>query len=264
MNERDIIVIGAKGSIGQLFIRNPRVCAANFRLEDDVKYISSEIKESGVSCVINLAAITDVETCNKEPDYAARINVNGACNLFRAAIEAGCERFIQVSTAHVYGISTVFKRFRVCDECNPVSTYGETKLEAERQLQRLSEQYSVNLSIIRIFSVLSPTLRRGYLLPNLVARAKNRDYSAINGLNSVRDFVYTQEIQKCLLEEANSGLSSRICNLCSGKGTSVRDVVKRVFEEYGADYNLIENFHDHQSAGNFLVGEPRDFNFFSQ
>ena len=256
MKKNEIVILGMNGSIGQLFIQNPRVCAANFRLENDVGEMVSGLRATGASYIINSAAITDIKTCEADPDYAAQINVTGACNLFKAASAAGYKRFIQISTSHVYGTSTYFKRFGVCDDCDPKSTYGETKLEAERQLKKFSKEYKIALSIIRIFSVLSPTLRQGYLLPNLVARAKSRDYSAINGLNSVRDFVYANEIERCLLKEASKHIPSRIFNLCSGKGTPLRDVVKMVYKKYGADYNSIENFHDFESAGDFLVGDP--------
>ena len=40
-----------------------------------------------------------------------------------------------------------------------------------------------------------------------------------------------------------------------GQGTPLRDVVKMVYKKYGADYNSIENFHDFESAGDFLVGD---------
>ena len=36
-------------------------------------------------------------------------------------------------------------------------------------------------------------------------------------------------------------------------GTPLRDVVKMVYKKYGADYDSIENFHDFESAGDFLV-----------
>lgn len=256
MNKNEIAILGINGSIGQLFIQNARVCAANFRLEDNARKMVSGLRETGASYIINSAAITDISACEEDPSYATQINVTGACNLFKAASAAGLKRFIQISTSHVYGTSPYFKRFGVGDDCEPKTTYGKTKLEAERQLREFAKEYKLALSIIRIFSVLSPTLRQGYLLPNLVARAKSRDYSAINGLNSVRDFVYANEIENCLLEEANQDIPSRIFNLCSGKGTSVRNVVKSVYKKYGADYNSIENFHDFESAGDFLIGEP--------
>ena len=168
IEKNEIVILGMNGSIGQLFIQNPRVCAANFRLENDVGEMVSGLRATGASYIINSAAITDIKTCEADPDYAAQINVTGACNLFKAASAAGYKRFFQISTSHVYGTSTYFKRFGVCDDCDPKSTYGETKLEAERQLKKFSKEYKIALSIIRIFSVLSPTLRQGYLLPNLV------------------------------------------------------------------------------------------------
>ena len=177
MKKKEIVILGMKGSIGQLFIQDRRFRKVNFRLEDSVKDMVSELAETGASFIINSAAITDVKTCEAEPDYASKINVSGACNLFKAASAARCERFIQISTSHVYGTSKVFRRFTVTDDCNPISKYGETKLEAERQLMLLAEEHKIKLSIIRIVSVVSPTLRRGYLYPNLIARAKARPKS---------------------------------------------------------------------------------------
>ena len=40
----------------------------------------SGLRATGASYIINSAAITDIKTCEADPDYTAQINVTGACN----------------------------------------------------------------------------------------------------------------------------------------------------------------------------------------
>lgn len=257
MNGERVLVLGGNGSIGKLFETNPQFKLANFRMEANIESMISEISKSKASCILNLAAVTNLDVCNERPDYTSLVNKEGPAKLFFAACEAGCQKFIQMSTSHVYGPSDKFKRFKVTDNCKPITLYGKSKLEAESKLISLSQKSQMHLSIIRLFSTITPTLRLGYLYSNLIVRAKARNYEPIPGLNSVRDFVFQREIKDGILREIELTKVSQITNLCSGNGTIIKDLVKTVFTQYGADYRKIENFYSCTDPADFLVGNPK-------
>ena len=60
----------------------------------------------GVQAVVHLAAMNAHE-CAVDPGKAILVNTLGTLNVLNAAIAAGLERFIYLSTAHVYGVPLV-------------------------------------------------------------------------------------------------------------------------------------------------------------
>ena len=76
--------------------------------------------------LINLAALTDVDLCEKNPFLAEGINTKGVKNI--------CENFsgkiIQISTDYVFNGEK--GPYSENDQVAPLSVYGSTKLEAER------------------------------------------------------------------------------------------------------------------------------------
>ena len=76
--------------------------------------------------LINLAALTNVDFCEKNPELAKKINVNGVsniCDIFNGKI-------IQLSTDYVFDGRN--GPYREEDKVFPLSIYGKTKLEAEK------------------------------------------------------------------------------------------------------------------------------------
>ena len=78
--------------------------------------------------VLNLAAMTDVDGCEKDNLSAKKINIEGVKNL----CQDFTGHFIQLSTDYVFdGLSGPYSEL---DKANPISYYGETKLVAENWL----------------------------------------------------------------------------------------------------------------------------------
>lgn len=79
--------------------------------------------------VINPAAMTDVDGCERDPTAARRANVDGPRNLAVAARDRGV-RLVHVSTDFVFdGMKR--EPYTVEDEPNPISVYGRSKLDGE-------------------------------------------------------------------------------------------------------------------------------------
>ncbi|WLT31332.1 dTDP-4-dehydrorhamnose reductase [Geothrix sp. PMB-07] len=84
--------------------------------------------------LINCAAFTQVDRCESEADLAQLINAT-AVGWLAEACEAVDARLVQVSTDYVFD-GTGTRPYREDDPTNPVSVYGRTKLEGERQAAR--------------------------------------------------------------------------------------------------------------------------------
>ena len=84
--------------------------------------------------LVNCAAFTQVDRCETEADLAQLINGTAAGWLAEACEVQGA-RLIQISTDYVFD-GTGTRPYREDDPTNPVSVYGRTKLEGEREAAR--------------------------------------------------------------------------------------------------------------------------------
>ena len=98
--------------------------------------IHAVIKDLRPDVVLNLGAFTQVDRCETEPDLAFQINAK-AVGWLAEACEAQQAMLIQISTDYVFD-GTATRPYREDDPTNPMSVYGRTKLEGERQAARCS------------------------------------------------------------------------------------------------------------------------------
>ena len=94
----------------------------------------------GISSVIHLAGRAHVMRESASNPLAAyrETNVAGTRRLAEAAAEEGVKRFIFLSSIKVNGERTGLQPFRETDEPRPEDAYGISKLEAERELNRIA------------------------------------------------------------------------------------------------------------------------------
>ena len=84
----------------------------------------------GVGAIVHLAALNDRDA-KADPSRARRVGVDGTAALLEQAVRHGVERFVFMSTAHVYG-TPYGGRIDESTPTAPVSPYAATHLEAER------------------------------------------------------------------------------------------------------------------------------------
>jgi dTDP-4-dehydrorhamnose reductase len=79
--------------------------------------------------VVHTAAMTDVDGCERDPEQAWRLNVEGSEHVARSAAALG-SLLVHLSTEYVFdGRAGPYSE---TDLTNPISVYGRTKLESER------------------------------------------------------------------------------------------------------------------------------------
>lgn len=105
-----------------------------------------------VDVVVHMAARVH-QMHEQDEDVAASywaVNVEQTVRLAKAAAKAGVKRLVFVSTAKVYGETTENgEQWTEESHPNPVGSYAETKLEAEKQLLELATQGVIEVVIIR-------------------------------------------------------------------------------------------------------------------
>lgn len=99
------------------------------------------VKEKMPEVIINCAAHTNVDRCEKEWDLAYKINAIGPRNLSIAANDVDA-KIIHVSTDYVFS-GTGDRPITEFDEVCPKSAYGKTKLEGERFVQTIAKKFFI-------------------------------------------------------------------------------------------------------------------------
>ena len=151
-----IVIIGAGGRLGAALVRQYasdfKVVGFNHAQLDLGK--PEQLRETlgalEFDALINTAAQTNVDRCETEVEEAFALN--GKAPGVLAEICAGKKaRFIHISTDYVFD-GEKREPYTEEDEARPVSVYGESKLDGERQAQEANEQ----ALIIRVSWVFGP------------------------------------------------------------------------------------------------------------
>lgn len=165
-----VLVTGGSGNIGQdvtkllverghvpivYDLRRPPEPATRFvqgdvRDVDDLEQAFVDAKPDGV---IHLAGTLQF-ACEADPAGSASVNVTGTANALEAARKYGVRRFVFSSSVAVYGTTN-----ETVDESSPiqsdVTTYGASKLLAERMLRRYRLLHGMACRTVRFSTVLS-------------------------------------------------------------------------------------------------------------
>ena len=129
-----ILVTGANGQMGQSLKKILKPGKSLFTDVDKLDIsnydaVEKTIRENGVTCVINCAGYTDVDAAESKMDQCYAVNALGARNIAIASNKHKAS-VIQLSTDYVFDGHN-FKPYSETDKPNPISVYGQTKLEGE-------------------------------------------------------------------------------------------------------------------------------------
>jgi len=212
---------------------------------------SGDIKESlkDAEAVIHLAAIVGDPACAVQADLAVEVNYKSTVRMATLAKEAGIRKFIFASTCSVYG-ANVDKTLKETDELNPVSLYGETKMEAEKELLRMTDdEFRPTLLRFGTLHGLSRRMRFDLVVNYLTQKFLLEKEGKIFGGEQWRPFVHVRDIAKALslvLEAPVTKVGGEIYNVgATRENYQMRDIGK-LFEKHfrDADVQYIEEVKD--------------------
>lgn len=204
--------------------------------------------------VVHLAARSLVGESMGAPARYYETNVLGGFHLLEAMRRRRVKLLVFSSTAAVYGEP---EQVPIAEEQPPAPTnpYGETKLAVERMISWYARTYGLRFVVLRYFNVAGADVERDlgedhrpetHLIPLLVEVALGRraafelygdDYPTPDG-TCIRDFVHVRDIARAhrlALEHLARGGASRVFNLGTGSGFSVRQVWETAMRVTGCD-----------------------------
>jgi len=158
-----ILVTGSGGRLGSEIRRlfGARATAADLPELDltDRESVRRVVSRCRPRLVINTAAYTHVDRAESEPDLCWEVNLRGVERLVEACRQAGAA-LVQISTDYVFD-GRKRSAYLESDEPNPLSTYGRSKLEAERVAAELSNHLIVRTA--GLFGPAGPASRGSFV-----------------------------------------------------------------------------------------------------
>ncbi len=150
---KKILVTGCNGQLGRAirkeyegevtFVNTDVVEGEGITVLDitDIKQVMDLVQAEKPDVIINCAALTNVDGCEKEWDMAYKINALGPRNLSIAASAVGA-KMIHVSTDYVFP-GTNPEPLTEFEQPAPISAYGKTKLEGEKFVQQFADRFFI-------------------------------------------------------------------------------------------------------------------------
>ncbi|HEU0117495.1 MAG TPA: dTDP-4-dehydrorhamnose reductase [Alphaproteobacteria bacterium] len=159
---RRVMLLGASGQIGQALRAQPApkdwYIHAYSRAECDITdhlAVKNVIQKLQPELIINAAAMTAVDVCEKELDNARKVNFDGPANL-AAQCSVSDIPLIHISTDYVFdGKATT--PYTVDAPMSPVNAYGESKMLGEEAV-RHELAWHVILRISSVFGAFGNNL----------------------------------------------------------------------------------------------------------
>ncbi len=222
--------------------------------------MEAELAAAGneISSFIHLAAIASIASCEAEPTRAFELNVNGARKWAEVAARAGCRRFIQVSTSHIFKPTSSPEWLSPERSGDAISAYGRSKLQAEQAVTAVGRNLGIEVVIARVFSLIAPDMPSGFLYSELLRRAKEQDFRPLRGYKNVRDFIDANNVAHQVWNLAMlPRLDRNVFHLCTGRARSVKDLAIEVMQQYGiSEAALKPMFPDATASPNYLISNP--------
>lgn len=200
-------------------------------IKDDIRdfsLVKQVVKD--MEAVVNLAAIASVQRSIENPLLVNEVNVEGTMNLLKASVDSDVKRFIQVSSAAVYGETQTLP---VREDFNPMplSPYAVSKLAAEKYAIVFNQIYGLETVCLRYFNVYGPRQANndysGAITIFANAILENQPPNIFGDGEQTRDFVFVKDaVSATMLALTEKNAVGEVFNISTGKATTINEIVQ--------------------------------------
>lgn len=221
----------------------------------------------GVSCVVHLAACTDVMESLKDPLKAWRANVNGTLNLLECCREYPVVRILLASSNAVLGNQDPPVHEMMVPA--PISIYGASKLACESLCLAYHRSFGLSTKCLRFSNCYGPhsELKTSVVNRFLTALLHDRPLVVYGDGRQTRDFIHVDDVcQAILLAMTTREEGSRVLQIGSGTETSVNELIAVLGDVTGKTpevefrparkADIVSNYSDISTARRALGFEP--------
>jgi len=185
--------------------------------------------EEEFDAVYHFAGLGSVKESEEDPGFCCQSNIEIFANVLQACRHAGIKKVIHASSSSVYGDGMCSEYY---ENPTPVNVYGAAKKAAEVMAEVFCNEYNINVTSLRFFTVYGPWGRPDMAIWKFTESLVNGEtLSLYNEGKYKRDFVYVDDVVSAVMRTADPSFdTSGIINVGSGKSVSLTYVVQKLVE----------------------------------
>ena len=224
--------------------------------------VQAVMRDVRPAAVYHLAALSHVAESWSAAANSFRVNAEGTLNVLVAASDAGVGRVLVVGSAEEYG--AVREADLPIDEdtpLRPMTPYGASKVAADYLALQAYLGGGLETVRARPFNHTGPGQSPRFLVPALARRVAGaeragEDKVLVGSLDPVRDITDVRDVVRAYRSLVERGEPGEVYNVCSGRGTTVREIAERLLAhahrnlELVVDENLVRKVEVPRLVGN--------------
>jgi len=243
MGKPTVAIIGASGFVGKVFFgrfKKDFETIGTFHdkkqegmLQLDIKKskeVEQFLKNNRPEIIFHLAAITDVDLCEKNPALCQKVHVEGVENVAKAAKKYGA-RMVYISTDFVFDGKK--GNYTEADSPNPANVYGKTKYLGEKMAEKADDYV-----IVRISMPYSSQYSSGKYIGWVIDKLENKKIVTAFA-DQIRTPTHAENLAECMCMLAETKYNG-ILNVCGGTALSMYDAGLEIASVFEFDKNLIK------------------------
>ena len=256
LNGQRVLITGANGFIGKALAAE--CLSAGCRVRGSVRNITraaelpadvepavvsdagpdADWSESltGVNAVVHLAGCVHQEDSRSGSEHF-RINMAGTETLARAAVDAGVQRFVFLSTIKVHGEGGEGP-YTESHPYRPHGDYAISKCEAEKALRAFAAHDAMHITILRPPLIYGPGVKANFLkLLDAVARGT---FLPLGSVDNRRSLLYLGNLVDAILTTLRrSNAAGRTFMVADAKPVSTPELIREIADLMGTPSRLI-------------------------
>ena len=223
----------------------------NLQLPQEVNRLDEIIKRYNITSCIHFAGSTSVPESVANPSLYYKNNLIVTISLLDKLVECDVKTFVYSSSAATYG-DPGFRKCRETDVCNPINSYGATKLMMEQVCRDYKTAYGLSSVGLRYFNAAGADPegdvgelreKETHIVPLAIDAARHNrtfkifgdKYDTPDG-TCVRDYVHVMDLADAHIKSLNyASLNpvAEIFNLGSGDPASNKELLDTVQKHTG-------------------------------
>jgi len=188
------------------------------------------VRETQPDAVVHLASISPVSYSYDHPIEVLETNFLGTVNLAESCLREvhDFKHFLFAGTSEEYGNHSDMP-LKETAELRPCSPYAVSKVAADKYLQYIRDAYNFPVTIVRNFNTYGRKENTHFVVERIITQMLQGKTVTLGDPKPVRDLLYVDDhvnsYMKCLGNEKAIG---EAFNFCTGRGTSIAQLVKTI------------------------------------
>jgi nucleoside-diphosphate-sugar epimerase len=188
---------------------------------------------TGIEVAFHLGAQIAIPYSLENPRDFVETNVGGALNVAQAALAAGVQRLVHVSTSEVYGEARTFP-IAEGHAIAPRSPYAASKVGADMLMESFHRAFGLPVAIARPFNVFGPHQSARAIVPAIATQALCGSLVRLGSLEPRRDLTFVSDTVAGLMAiAATEGALGSTLQLGTGRDASIGELVELTGELVG-------------------------------